>query len=73
MGIIWTGRRFSLDKYKQWLRVKKISSSIPDWARVCNGMPTCRDGEYRLVRGLDGKYYDCKPEWEVSQEKAAYL
>jgi hypothetical protein len=74
MALMETGRIFSLDMYKSWLREKYHSVSIPEWAHVCNGQTVfLENGCVHLVRGLDGLYYTSEFQWERVAYKATIV
>lgn len=66
MALTYTGRVFSIDKYRQWAKATYGGSAIPDWPHVCNGQPVYKENDKDTwVRGLDGEYRPCVPEWEA--------
>lgn len=66
MAMTNTGRVFSIDRYRQWAKATYGGNAIPDWPRACNGQPVYKENDKDTwVRGLDGEYRPCVPEWEA--------
>lgn len=66
MALTYTGRVFSIDRYRQWAKATYGGNAIPDWPRACNGQPVYKENNKDTwVRGLDGEYRPCAPEWEA--------
>jgi hypothetical protein len=72
--LFYTGKVFSAAKYWQWVGRGNAPALPPECARLCSGQPTClAGGKTLLVRGLNGRRYPCRPEWQQSAFVAADL
>lgn len=66
MALTYTGRVFSIDRYRQWHKATCSGLRLPDWVHACNGQPVYKENNKDTwVRGLDGEYRLCVPEWEA--------
>jgi hypothetical protein len=59
----YTGKVFSAAKYMQWAVLQKAPAA-PELVRFCAAQPVCLVGGKAYVRGLTGKLYPCKPDWQ---------